>query len=225
MGQKVNPIGLRLKIVRDWDSKWYSAKNYAVLLIEDHKIRQMIMKTYVQAGVARVLIERPAKKLFVTIHTAKPGIIIGKKGADIEDLKKKLTKLTGNQDISVNLVEVRKPDLEARIVAQSIAHQIENRASYRRAMKKAMSSTMRMGGDGIRVIVSGRLSGAEIARSEEYSEGRVPLHTLRADIDYAHAEAKTTYGIIGVKVWISRGEVLSKKEVAAQEAATALTSA
>lgn len=212
MGQKVNPIGLRLNIVRDWDSRWYASKNYAEMLIQDHKIRTFIKKLYAQSGVSKIVIERPAKKLLITLHTARPGVIIGKKGADIEKLKGNLTKMTGNQDISINLVEVRKPELEAAVVAQNIASQLENRASYRRAMKKAMSNTMRMGADGIRVKVSGRLSGAEIARSEEYREGRVPLHTLRADVDYGLAEAHTTYGVIGVKVWISRGEVLGKKE-------------
>lgn len=212
MGQKVNPIGFRLKIVRNWDSRWYASKNYAEQLIQDHKIRTYIKKLYAQSGVSKIVIERPAKKLLITLHTARPGVIIGKKGADIEKLKSNLIKLTGNTDISINLMEVRKAELEASVVAQTIAQQLENRASYRRAMKKAMSTSMRMGAEGIRVKVSGRLNGAEIARTEEYREGRVPLHTLRVDVDYGFAEAHTTYGVIGVKVWISRGEVLGKQE-------------
>jgi small subunit ribosomal protein S3 len=207
MGQKVNPIGLRLKINKMWDSRWYAGKNYAALLIEDIKIRSYVMKAFPQAAVAKVVIERPAKKAIIAIHAGRPGVIIGKKGADIEKLRRELMKMTNNQDVSINIVEVRKPELDATIVAQSIAHQIENRASYRRVMKKAMSSTLRMGAEGVRVLVSGRLAGAEIARDEEYMEGRVPLHTLRADIDYSYAEAFTTYGVVGVKVWISRGEV------------------
>ena len=211
MGQKVNPIGLRLGIIRDWDSRWYDNKNYAKLLIEDVRIREFIFKRYDKTGIARVIIERPAKKAVINIHTSRPGVIIGKKGADIEKLKNAISKLVKN-DVSLNIIEVRKADTDANLVAQSIAQQIENRVSYRRAMKKAISNSIRSGAEGIRVLVSGRLSGAEIARNEQYREGRVPLHTLRADVDYGFSEAKTTYGIIGVKVWIFRGEVLSEKE-------------
>ena len=212
MGQKVNPIGLRLKINTNWDSRWYSARNYASWLIQDIKIRDFVQSQYKHAAISKVLVERPAKKIIVTIQAGRPGVIIGKKGADIEKLKAQLVKMTDNQDLSLNIVEVRKPEIDAKIVAQSIADQIQNRASYRRAMKKAMSTAQRMGAEGIRVMVSGRLAGAEIARDEEYLEGRVPLHTLRADIDYALAEAKTTYGIIGVKVWISRGEAAAQTD-------------
>ena len=220
MGQKVNPIGLRLGIVRDWDSRWFESKNYAKFLIEDIRIRDFIKKNYAKAGIARVIIERPAKKPVVNIHSSRPGVLIGKKGADIDVLKKKLSNLVG-ADVSLNIVEVRKADIEANLVAQSIAQQIEGRVSYRRAMKKAMSNTMRANAEGIRVLVSGRLSGAEIARNEQYREGRVPLHTLRADVDYGTAEALTTYGIIGVKVWIFRGMVTGPQELAKQQEAPA----
>lgn len=212
MGQKVNPIGLRLGIIREADSKWYAGKEYASFLIQDIKIRNFIKKNYSRAGIAHVVIERPAKKPVVNIHCSRPGVLIGKKGADIGKLKAQLSKLV-KDDVSVNIIEVRKADLDANLVAQSIAQQIEGRVSYRRAMKKAMSNTLRAGGEGIRVLVSGRLAGAEIARNEQYREGRVPLHTLRADVDYGTAEASTAYGIIGVKVWIFRGEVLSEPEV------------
>jgi small subunit ribosomal protein S3 len=216
MGQKVNPIGFRIGIIRDWDSRWYSGKDYPRLLIEDIKIRDFIKKNYERAGIARVIVERPAKKAVVSIHASRPGVIIGKKGVDIEILKKKLSNLV-NSDVSLNILEVRKPDTDANLVAQSIAQQIGGRVSYRRAMKKAISNTLRAGAEGIRILVSGRLAGAEIARNEQYREGRVPLHTLRADVDYGHAEAHTTYGIIGIKVWIFRGEVLSEKERQAQQ--------
>lgn len=218
MGQKVNPIGLRLGIVRDWDSRWFECKNYAKFLIEDIRIRDFIKKNYARAGIARVIIERPAKKPVVNIHSSRPGVLIGKKGADIDILKKKLSKLVGT-DVSLNIVEVRKADIDANLVAQSIAQQIEGRVSYRRAMKKAMSNTMRANAEGIRILVSGRLAGAEIARNEQYREGRVPLHTLRADVDYGTAEALTTYGIIGVKVWIFRGEIMGPQELAKQQEA------
>lgn len=211
MGQKVNPIGLRLGIIRDWDSRWFDNKDYARLLVEDVQIRNYIKKNYNKAGIARVVIERPAKKPVVTIYTSRPGVIIGKKGADIEKLKNALGQQIKN-DVSLNIVEVRKADTDANLVAQSIAQQIESRVSYRRAMKKAISNAQRAGAEGIRILVSGRLAGAEIARNEQYKEGRVPLHTLRADVDYGLAEAKTTYGIIGVKVWIFRGEILSAQE-------------
>lgn len=213
MGQKVNPKGLRLKINRTWESRWFNKKNYADFLIEDMKVRQFLHGRLAQAGIARVVIERSAKKAMITIHASRPGIVIGKKGSDIEKLRADIGKIIKG-DISLNIVEVRKPELDARLVAESIAQQIEKRASYRRAMKRAMSSTLRMGAQGIRVSVSGRLAGAEIARVEDYREGRVPLHTLRADIDYGLAEAHTTYGVCGVKVWIFRGEVMGKDPMA-----------
>lgn len=212
MGQKVNPIGLRLGIIREADSRWYAGKEYAKFLIEDIKIRDFVKKNYSRAGIARVMIERPAKKPVVTIHSSRPGVLIGKKGADIGKLKSQLVGLV-KEDVVVNIQEVRKVDTDAVLVAQSIAQQIEGRVSYRRAMKKAMSNSLRAGAEGIRVLVSGRLAGAEIARNEQYREGRVPLHTLRADVDYGTAEAATTYGIIGVKVWIFRGEILSEDEM------------
>ena len=208
MGQKVNPIGMRLQVNRTWDSRWYADdKDYGNLLLEDLKIRDFIHKEAKQAGISRVIIERPHKKARVTIHAARPGVIIGKKGADIEVLRKKLAQFT-DSELHLNIVEVRKPELDAQLVAESIAQQLERRVSFRRAMKRAVQNAMRMGALGIRVNVSGRLGGAEIARTEWYREGRVPLHTLRADIDYALSEAKTPYGIIGVKVWIFKGEIL-----------------
>ena len=208
MGHKVNPIGMRLQVNRTWDSRWYAdTKDYGDLLMEDIKIREFIKEECKQAGVSRVIIERPHKKCRVTIHTARPGVIIGKKGADIETLRKKLAAMT-DSELHLNIVEVRKPELDAQLVAESIAQQLERRVSFRRAMKRAVQNAMRMGSLGIRVNVAGRLGGAEIARTEWYREGRVPLHTLRADIDYATSESKTPYGICGVKVWIFKGEVL-----------------
>jgi small subunit ribosomal protein S3 len=208
MGQKVNPIGMRLQVNRTWDSRWFAnTKEYGDLLLEDIKIREFIKDEAKQAGVSRIIIERPHRKCRVTIHTARPGVIIGKKGADIEVLRKKLAAMT-DSELHLNIVEVRKPELDAQLVAESIAQQLERRVSFRRAMKRGVQNAMRMGALGIRVNVAGRLGGAEIARTEWYREGRVPLHTLRADIDYALAEAKTPYGIIGVKVWIFRGEIL-----------------
>ena len=208
MGHKVNPIGMRLQVNRTWDSRWFAnTKEYGDLLLEDVKIRQFIKEYAKQAGISRVIIERPHRKCRVTIHTARPGVIIGKKGADIEVLRKKLSAMT-NSELHLNIVEVRKPELDAQLVAESIAQQLERRVSFRRAMKRSVQNAMRMGALGIRVNVAGRLGGAEIARTEWYREGRVPLHTLRADIDYALAEAKTPYGIIGIKVWIFRGEIL-----------------
>jgi small subunit ribosomal protein S3 len=208
MGQKVNPIGMRLQVNRTWDSRWFAnTKEYGDLLLEDIKIREFIKEEAKQAGVSRIIIERPHRKCRVTIHTARPGVIIGKKGADIEVLRKKLAKMT-DSELHLNIVEVRKPELDAQLVAESIAQQLERRVSFRRAMKRGVQNAMRMGALGIRVNVAGRLGGAEIARTEWYREGRVPLHTLRADIDYALAEAKTPYGIIGIKVWIFRGEIL-----------------
>lgn len=207
MGQKVNPIGLRLGINKTWDSRWFADKNYGVLLIEDIKIRKYLFDRLPQAGISKIIIERRAKKTVVTIHASRPGRVIGKKGSDIEKLRLDLAKQLGGE-VTLNIVEIRKPELDAKLVAVSIAQQIERRVSYRRAMKRAMQSTLRLGAKGMRVVVSGRLGGAEIARVEQYREGRVPLHTLRADVDYGTGTAKTTYGACGVKVWIFRGEIL-----------------
>ncbi len=208
MGHKVNPIGLRLGINRTWDSRWYAdSKDYGDLLHEDLKIRAFIKKECAQSGISRVVIERPHRKCRVTIHTARPGVIIGKKGADIEKLRLKLANLT-KSELHLNIVEIRRPELDAQLVAENIAQQLERRVSFRRAMKRSVQNAMRMGAQGIRINVAGRLGGAEIARTEWYREGRVPLHTLRADIDYAHSESKTAYGKIGVKVWIFKGEVM-----------------
>lgn len=208
MGQKINPIGLRLQVNRTWDSRWFANSNeYGDLLLEDVKMRDFIKKECVQSGISRVIIERPHKKCRVTIHAARPGVIIGKKGADIEVLRRKLANLT-DSELHLNIVEVRKPELDAQLVAESVAQQLERRVSFRRAMKRAVQNAMRMGALGIRINVAGRLGGAEIARTEWYREGRVPLHTLRADIDHAHVEALTAYGIIGIKVWIFKGEIM-----------------
>jgi small subunit ribosomal protein S3 len=208
MGHKVNPIGMRLQVNRTWDSRWYAnTKDYGNLLLEDIRMREFIAEDCKQAGISHVIIERPHRKCRVTIHTARPGVIIGKKGADIETLRKKLAAMTASE-LHLNIVEVRKPELDAPLVAESIAQQLERRVSFRRAMKRAVQNAMRMGSLGIRVNVAGRLGGAEIARTEWYREGRVPLHTLRADIDYALAEAMTPYGIIGIKVWIFKGEIM-----------------
>ncbi len=208
MGNKTNPIGMRVQVNRTWDSRWYAdTKDYGDLLLEDIKIREFIREECKQAGVARIVIERPHRKCRVTIHSARPGVIIGKKGADIEALRQKLARMT-DSELHLNIVEVRKPELDAQLVGESIAQQLERRVSFRRAMKRAVQNAMRMGALGIRVNVAGRLGGAEIARTEWYREGRVPLHTLRADIDYALSEAETPYGIIGVKVWIFKGEIM-----------------
>ena len=209
MGQKVNPIGLRLGINRTWDSIWYAKKNnYGNLLIEDYKIRDYIKKNIVNSGVAQVIIERKAKKCIVSIHTSRPGFVIGKKGSDIDKIKKKLSSLSSSE-ISLNIKEVKKPELNSYLVAENIAQQLVKRIAYRRAMKRAMQSTLRLGAKGIKVSLSGRLGGNEIARDEWLREGSIPLHTFRANIDYAEAEALTTYGIIGVKVWIYKGEVFT----------------
>ena len=208
MGNKVNPVGMRLQVNRTWDSRWFAdTKDYGNLLLEDLKIKAFIREECKQSGVSRVIIERPHKKCRVTIHAARPGVIIGKKGADIEGLRQKLAKLT-KSELHLNIVEVRKPELDAMLVGESIGQQLERRVSFRRAMKRAVQNAMRMGALGIRVNVAGRLGGAEIARTEWYREGRVPLHTLRADIDFALYEAKTAYGIIGIKVWIFKGEIM-----------------
>ncbi|MFS8651376.1 MAG: 30S ribosomal protein S3 [Caldibacillus sp.] len=211
MGQKVNPIGLRVGIIRDWDSRWYAEKDYAELLHEDIKIREYIENRLKDAAVSRIEIERAANRVNITIHTAKPGMVIGKGGSEVEALRKALNELTGRK-VHINIVEIKKPDLDAKLVAENIARQLENRVSFRRVQKQAIQRAMRAGAKGIKTQVSGRLGGADIARAEHYSEGTVPLHTLRADIDYAHAEADTTYGKLGVKVWIYRGEVLPTKK-------------
>ncbi|SDI07035.1 SSU ribosomal protein S3P [Alteribacillus persepolensis] len=210
MGQKVNPVGLRIGVIRDWDSKWYAEKNYADLLHEDVKIREYLENRLKDASVSTVEIERAAKRVNITIHTAKPGMVIGKGGSEVEALRKALNDLTGKR-VHINIAEVKQADLDARLVAENIARQLENRISFRRAMKQSIQRTMRAGARGIRTEVSGRLGGADIARNESYSEGTVPLHTLRADIDYGTAEADTTYGKLGVKIWIYRGEVLPTK--------------
>ncbi len=212
MGQKINPIGLRLGINKTWDSRWFAGANYADKLHEDIKIRRHVKKALNQAGVAKIIIERTGKKCYVSIHSARPGIIIGKKGADIDNVKKAVQKLT-KDEVHLNIIEVRKPELDSTLVAEGIAQQLERRVAFRRAMKRAVQSTMRMGAEGIRINVSGRLGGAEISRMEWYREGRVPLHTLRADVDYGIASALTTYGIIGVKVWIFKGEILKEQEI------------
>ena len=214
MGQKINPIGFRLGVNRTWDSRWYAdSADYGRLVHEDLKIRKTIKDELKQAGISRIVIERPHKKCIVTIHTARPGLVIGKKGADIEVLRKKLSKMT-EDEVRVNLVEIRKPEIDATLVAEDIARQLERRGSFRRAMKRAIQNSMRLGALGVRIMVSGRLGGAEIARTEQYAEGSVPLHTLRADIDYGTAEAETTYGIIGIKVWIYKGEIMEHDPMA-----------
>ncbi len=207
MGQKVHPTGIRLGIVKDWTSRWYAnSQNYPVLLLQDLKVREYIKNKLAHASVSRVQINRPANNANITVHTARPGIVIGKKGEDIDVLRQDISKMMG-VPVQLNVEEIRKPELDAYLVAESIAQQLEKRIMYRRAMKRAVTNTMRLGAEGIKITVAGRLNGAEIARTEWYREGRVPLHTLRADIDYGTAEAKTTYGIIGIKVWIFKGEV------------------
>ena len=214
MGQKSNPIGLRLQINRTWDSRWFAeGADYGRLLLEDLKIRQYIMKNLPQAAISKVVIERPAKLCRVSIYAARPGVIIGKKGADIEKLRKKLGSLTSS-DVSLNIVEIRKPEVDANLVAEDVARQLERRVSFRRAMKRAVQSALRLGAEGIKITCGGRLGGAEIARVEWYREGRVPLHTLRANVDYAEAEAHTAYGVCGIKVWIFKGEILGHDPMA-----------
>ncbi|MEX2648317.1 MAG: 30S ribosomal protein S3 [Alphaproteobacteria bacterium] len=213
MGQKVNPVGLRLGINRTWDSRWYADKDYARLLHEDLKLRAFLHKRLTQAGVSKVVIERPAKRARITIHTARPGVVIGKRGADIEKLKADLNKMTGS-DVHLNIVEIRKPEVDAQLVAENIAQQLERRIAFRRAMKRAVQSAMRLGAQGIRINCAGRLGGAEIARTEWYREGRVPLHTLRADIDFGRATAVTAYGTCGVKVWVYKGDILTHDPMA-----------
>jgi small subunit ribosomal protein S3 len=205
MGQKTNPIGLRLGIIKSWESRWYSEKDYSKLLQEDINLRKFLMKRLSTAGISKIIIERPAKLANITLHTSRPGVIIGKKGSDIEKLKKSISKMVSG-DVNINILEVKKPELDSQLVADNIAQQLEKRVAFRRAMKRAVQSAMRLGAGGIRVNCSGRLGGAEIARTEWYREGRVPLHTLRADVDYGVSRANTTYGICGVKVWIFKGE-------------------
>jgi small subunit ribosomal protein S3 len=214
MGQKANPIGNRLGIIRGWESNWYgSKKDYAGKLIEDHKIRTYLNARINKGGIAKIVIERTLNKLIVTIHTSKPGIIIGKGGGEVDRIKEELKKLTGKDDVQINILEIRRPEVDATIVADTIARQIENRINYKRAVKMAIASAMRMGAEGIKVKVSGRLGGAEIARTEEIKQGRTPLHTFRMDIDYANLFALTVYGKIGIKVWICKGEVLTKRDL------------
>jgi small subunit ribosomal protein S3 len=220
MGQKVNPVGIRLGVTKEWASKWFAdSQTFAGYVAQDHRVREFLKRKLKDASVSRIYIERPAKKVHITIHTARPGIVIGKKGEDIEKVRGEVAKLLGMPlpDVRINISEIRKPELDAQLVAEGIAQQLERRVQFRRAMRRAVTNTMRLGAEGVKVKVSGRLNGAEIARSEWYREGRVPLHTLRADIDYGLAEARTTYGVIGVKVWVFRGEVFDVAE-AKQEA-------
>lgn len=214
MGQKANPIGNRLGIIRGWDSNWYgNDKDYSKRLIQDHKIRTYLNARINKGGISKIVIERTLGKLIVTIHTSKPGIIIGKGGNEVDRIKEELKKLTGNDDVQINILEIRRPELDAAIVGDTIARQIENRINFKRAIKMAIASTLRMGAEGIKVKASGRLGGAEIARSEEFKQGRIPLHTFRMDIDYAHVYAQTVYGKIGLKIWICKGEVLGKRDL------------
>jgi small subunit ribosomal protein S3 len=212
MGQKANPIGNRLGIIKGWDSNWFGGNHYADKLVEDEKIRKYLSARINKGGVSKVVIERTLKRITVTIHTARPGIVIGKGGAEVDKIKEELKKLT-KKEVQINIFEIKRPELDAQLVAEGIAKQLEARISFRRAMKTTIASTMRMGAEGIKVMTSGRLGGAEMARSEQYKEGRIPLHTFRADIDYALAEALTTYGKIGVKVWICKGEVYGKRDL------------
>ncbi len=214
MGQKVNPIGLRLGIVKTWESRWYADKQYADYIFEDHRIRQFVKKKLYHAGVSRIEIERSSKRVRLRIYTSRPGIVIGKKGSEISQLKNEIEKLTSHE-IMIDIQEVRKPEIDAQLVAENVALQLVRRVAFRRAMKRAVTSAMRFGAQGIKIAAAGRLGGAEMARAEWYREGRVPLHTLRADIDYGFAEAKTTYGIIGIKVFLFKGEILKKDAIAA----------
>jgi small subunit ribosomal protein S3 len=213
MGQKINPIGLRIGINRTWDSRWYAGRDYAKKLIEDLRLREYIQERLKPAGISKVIIERAAKTTKVTVHTARPGVIIGKKGADIEKLRSDLSERAGGE-VALNIVEIRKPELDAQLLSEGVAQQLERRVSFRRAMKRAVQSALRLGAQGIRINVSGRLGGGDIARMEWYREGRVPLHTLRADLDYGFSEALTTFGIIGVKVWIYKGEIMEHDPMA-----------
>jgi small subunit ribosomal protein S3 len=212
MGQKTNPIGNRLGIIRGWESNWYGGKDFATKVVQDQKIRQYLRARVQKGGIARIVIERTLKRITITIHTSRPGIIIGKGGQEVDKIREEIKQLT-SMDVQINIIEIRKPELDASIVAESIAKQIESRINYRRAIKMAIQSTMRAGAEGIKVRISGRLNGAEMARSEEYKDGRTPLHTFRADIDYCLREAQTVYGKIGIKTWICKGEVLGKREL------------
>jgi len=212
MGQKVNPIGFRLGIVKGWDSNWYGGKTFADKLVEDEQIRKYILARIPKGGISKIVIERTIKRITLTINTARPGVVIGKGGAEVDKIKEELKKITG-KDVQINIFEIKRPEVEAMLVAESIAQQLKARISYRRAMKQAIAGTMRVGALGIKIKLSGRLGGAEMARTEQYKEGRIPLHTLRADIDYGTAEALTTYGLIGLKVWIYRGDVYSAREM------------
>jgi small subunit ribosomal protein S3 len=212
MGQKVNPIGLRLGIVKGWESNWYGGKNFADKLVEDEKIRKYILARIPKGGISKIIIERTLKRIILTINTARPGVVIGKGGSEVDKIKEELKKLT-NKEVQINIFEIKRPELDAQLVGESIAQQLKARISYRRAMKQAIASAMRVGAQGIKIKLSGRLGGAEMARTEQYKEGRIPLHTLRADIDYAISEANTIYGIIGIKVWIFKGEVYGKRDL------------
>lgn len=212
MGQKINPVGHRLGIIRGWDSNWYAGKDYADKLIEDNKIRQYLNARIQKGGISKIVIERTIKRLTITIHTARPGIVIGKGGSEVDKIKEELKKLT-KKDVQINIFEIKRPELDAKLVGENIARQLEARISFRRAMKSSIASTMRMGAEGVKIMVSGRVGGAEMARTEQYKEGRIPLHTFRADIDYALTEALTTYGKLGIKVWICKGEVFGKRDL------------
>jgi small subunit ribosomal protein S3 len=212
MGQKVNPVGLRLGIIRGWDSNWFGGKTFADKLVEDQKIRKYVDARIPKGGISKVVIERTLKRITLTIHTARPGVVIGKGGNEVDKIKEELKKLTG-KDVQINIYEIKRPELDAKLVGESVAQQIEARISYKRAMKQAIASAMRVGAEGIKVKVSGRLAGSDMARTEQYKEGRIPLHTLRADIDYAISEAQTVYGKIGIKVWVFKGEVYGKRDL------------
>lgn len=224
MGQKVNPIGLRLGIVKGWDSNWFGGKTFAEKLVEDEKIRKYVLARIPKGGISKVIIERTLKRITLTINTARPGVVIGKNGIEVERLKEELKKLT-SKDVQINIFEIKRPEVDSKLVGESIAQQLEARISYRRAMKQAISAAMRVGAQGIKIKLSGRLGGAEMARTEQYKEGRVPLHTLRADIDYAISEAQTIYGKIGIKVWIFKGEIFGKRDLSPNQAVAASNAA
>jgi len=212
MGQKVNPIGLRLGIIRGWESNWYGEKDYATKLAEDDKIRKYIMARIPRGGISKIIIERTLKRIIITINTARPGIVIGRGGAEVDLIKEEIKKLT-KKDVQINIFEIKRPELDAKLVADSIAQQLEGRVAYKRAVKMSIASSMRMGAEGIKIHISGRLNGADMARNEQYKQGRIPLHTLRADVDYALSEALTVYGLIGIKVWVFRGEIFGKRDL------------
>ncbi|MCB0279770.1 MAG: 30S ribosomal protein S3 [Calditrichaeota bacterium] len=212
MGQKVNPIGLRLGIIKSWDSNWFDEKAYSEKLKEDFKLRKYVMKRLRQASVSKITIERTARRVSLTIHTARPGLVIGKKGSEVDKLREELKFITNKEEVQLNIKEIKRPELNAQLVADNISRQLVKKVAFRRVMKKAMQATMRMGAEGIKISLSGRLGGAEMARTEGYKEGRIPLHTLRADIDYATSTAHTTYGAIGVKVWVSNGEIIGRNQ-------------